>query len=194
MVAPVAPHSAYLNRQLGKWRKQTTQSFEASCLELRRGRNSFDSCQCQSPAANQNLTFSTLLLLDTQLSTTDQHVDFTRKERELVSTFDRLHSTQQMADDIPSLYLDRMRRFTSILIYTADLSHSEITLRDVPKLKYTLRLLVDNEEKELRKMDNQTWEPAQRLYAHAYLIGALSETCVPVEMHLRHPRCVSRFK
>ena len=69
-----------------------------------------------------------------------------------------------------------MQRFTSILIHTADLSHhSEITLQDVPKLKYTLRLLVDSEEKELRKVDNQTWEPAQHLYAHVSLMGALTK-------------------
>ena len=74
-----------------------------------------------------------------------------------------------MTDHTPSLYLDRMRRFTSVLIHTADHSHhSEITLQDVPKLKYTVRLLVDNEEKELRTTDNRTWEPTQRLYAHVF--------------------------
>ena len=69
-----------------------------------------------------------------------------------------------------------MRRFASILIHIADLSHhSEITLQDVPKLKYTLRLLVDNEEKKLQRMDNRTWEPAQRLYAYVSLMGALTK-------------------
>ena len=88
-----------------------------------------------------------------------------------------------------------MRRFTSILIHTADLTnHSEITLQDVPKLKYAPRLLVDNEEKELRRMDNWTWEPAQRLYAHVSLIGVLAKSRVHVEVHLRHPRCALRFK
>ena len=99
-----------------------------------------------------------------------------------------------MADDIPSLYLNRMRRFTSILIHTADLSHhSGITIQDVPKLKCMLRLLVDNEEKELRRMDNRTWEPAQRLYAHVSLMGILAKIRVHVEMHLRQPRSALRF-
>ena len=80
-----------------------------------------------------------------------------------------LDTSQQMADHTPSLYLDRMQLFTSILIQNADLSHhSEITLQDVPKLKYTLRLLVDNEERELQRMDNRTWEPAQRLYVPCF--------------------------
>ena len=71
-----------------------------------------------------------------------------------------------MADDPPSLYLDRTRRFTSLLAHTADLRHhTGIILHVVPKMKCTLRLLVDDEEKELQRMDNQTWEPAQPLYA-----------------------------
>ncbi len=74
-----------------------------------------------------------------------------------------------MANHTPSLYLDRMRLFTSILIHTADLSHHpEITIQDVPKLKYTLRLLVDNEVRELQRMDNRTWEPAQHLYVPCF--------------------------
>ena len=74
-----------------------------------------------------------------------------------------------MTDDSSSLYLDRTRRFVSILIHTADLSHhTEITLQDDPKLKYTLRLLVDSEERELRRIDNRTWEPTQRLYAPCF--------------------------
>ena len=75
-----------------------------------------------------------------------------------------------MTDDPPSLCLDRTRRFTSIWAYTADLGHhTEIILQDVPKLKYTLRLFVDNEERELQKEDKQTWAPAQRLYASPLL-------------------------
>jgi len=59
-----------------------------------------------------------------------------------------------------------MRRFTSIPAHTADLNHhTEITLPVVPKLKYTLRLLVDDEEKELQRLDNRTWEPVKPLYA-----------------------------
>ena len=150
--------------------------------------NLFDSCQCHQ----QPRTRTSLFRL---CSTSDQHVDFTRKEREPVSTLHSSHSTQRITDDIPSLYLDRMQRFTSISIHTADLSHhSEITLQDVPKLKHSLRLLVDSEEKGLRRMDNRTWEPVQRLYAHISLIGAPTKIRVHVEVHLRHPRCALRFK
>ena len=71
-----------------------------------------------------------------------------------------------MPDHTPSLYLDRMWRFTSILADTADLRHhTGITLQVVPKTKYTLRLLVDNEEREINRTNNRTWEPAQPLYA-----------------------------
>ena len=78
-----------------------------------------------------------------------------------------------MADRTPSLYLDRMRRFTSISARTADLRHhTGITLQVVPKMKYRLSLFVDNEEKELQRINNRTWEPAQPLYAPHF-----SETC-----------------
>ena len=128
-------------------------------------------------------------------STCDPHVDFTRKEREPVSTLQSSHSTLQIADHTLSLHLDRMQHFTSMLIHTANLSrYSEITLQDVPTLKYTLRLLVDNEEKELQRMDNRTWEPAQPLYAYVSLMSALTKICVHVEVHLRHPRCALSFK
>ena len=71
-----------------------------------------------------------------------------------------------MTDHTPSLYLDRMRRFTLILAHTADLRHHiGVTLQGAPKMKYTLRLLVDNEERGLRGTSNRTWEPAQPLYA-----------------------------
>jgi len=75
----------------------------------------------------------------------------------------------QIADHGPSLYLDRTRRFTSIPAHTADLSHhTEITLQVIPKLKYTLRLLVDNRERELLRVNNQTWEPTKPLYAPCF--------------------------
>ena len=64
----------------------------------------------------------------------------------------------------PSLYLDRMV-FTSISIHTSQFSyHTEITLQDVPRREYTLRLFVGNVETELQKNDNHTWTPAQRQY------------------------------
>jgi len=74
-----------------------------------------------------------------------------------------------MADNTPSLYLDRTRRFTSITVHTADLRHhTGITIQVVPKLKYALRLFVDNEERELQRINNRTWEPAQPLYAPGF--------------------------
>ena len=70
----------------------------------------------------------------------------------------------QMADDTPSLYLDSTRRFTSIWEHTADFEHhTGLTLQVVPKMKHTLRLLVDNEEKELQGINDRTWEPTQPL-------------------------------
>ena len=73
---------------------------------------------------------------------------------------------RQIADYAPSLYLDRTRRFTSLPAHTADLSrYTEITLQVVPKTKYELRLLVENEERELERINNRTWEPAKPLYA-----------------------------
>ena len=71
-----------------------------------------------------------------------------------------------MTDDLPSLYLDRTKRFISILVHAADLRHHiGVTLQAVPKMKYALRLLVDNEEREIQRTNNRTWEPVQPLYA-----------------------------
>ena len=79
-----------------------------------------------------------------------------------------------MADHTPSLSLDRMRRFTSISAPTADLRHhTGITLQVVPKMKHALRLLVDNEERTLRRINIGTWEPTQPLYALVSLIRTL---------------------
>jgi len=160
-VAPVAPIRAYLNRQLRRGPK-----FQVNPLKPAvRGRIGSPIRLTAVIVIGQPRTRFRALLLLLDISTSDQHGDFMRKEREPVSTLDTSRGTQQMADHTPSLYLDRMRLFTSILIHTADLSHhSEITLQDVPKLRYTLRLLVDNEERELQRIDNRTWEPAQRLY------------------------------
>jgi len=46
--------------------------------------------------------------------------------------------------------------------------HTDITLQVVPKLKYTLSLLVDDEERELQRIDDRTWEPAKPLYAPCF--------------------------
>ena len=67
----------------------------------------------------------------------------------------------QITDDPPSLYLDCTRHFTSIIVHTTHLRHhTVITLQVVPKTKYMLRLLVNNEERELWQINNQAWEPA----------------------------------
>ena len=63
-----------------------------------------------------------------------------------------------------------MRRFASIEVHTAHYTrHTEITLQDIPKLKYTLRLFIGNDERELRKEPNWTWTPAQRSYVPDFL-------------------------
>ena len=63
-----------------------------------------------------------------------------------------------------------MQRFTSIYIHTSHFSSlTEITLQDIPIRKYTLRLFVADVESELRKKDNYTWTPAQRLYVPCFL-------------------------
>ena len=56
-------------------------------------------------------------------------------------------------------------RFTTIYIHTSHFDkHTEITLQDVPNREYTLRLFVENVERELQKKDDYTWIPAQRQY------------------------------
>ena len=63
-----------------------------------------------------------------------------------------------------------MRPFASIWRYTADLAyHTEINLEDVPNREYTLRLFVEDEERELEKTGNRSWTPAERQYALCFL-------------------------
>jgi len=63
-----------------------------------------------------------------------------------------------------------VRRFTSIHIHPAHFGyHTEITLQDVLNQEYTLRLFVENVEKELQKKDNHTWTLAQRQYVLYFL-------------------------
>jgi len=67
----------------------------------------------------------------------------------------------------PSLYLDRAALRSNLYSrYTADLGyHTEITLKDVPNREYTLRLFVEDGERELQKTGNRSWTPARRQYA-----------------------------
>ena len=59
-----------------------------------------------------------------------------------------------------------VRRFTSIYIHTSHFSkQTDITLQDVPNREYTLRLFVENVERELQRKDDHTWTPVQRQYA-----------------------------
>jgi len=63
-----------------------------------------------------------------------------------------------------------VRRFASIEVYAAYYTqHTEITLQDIPRLKYTLRLFIGNDERDLRREDNWTWTPAQRSYVPYFL-------------------------
>ena len=58
-----------------------------------------------------------------------------------------------------------MQRFTSIYVHTSHFSkHTEITLQDVPNQEYTLRLFVENVERELQRKDDHIWTPVQRQY------------------------------
>ena len=75
-----------------------------------------------------------------------------------------------LADNTPSLYLDRAAlHFNSG--HTTNLGqHTEITLQDIPKLKLTPSLFVENEERELEQTDKQTWALIQPLYVTCLLI------------------------
>ena len=76
-----------------------------------------------------------------------------------------------LADNTPSLYLDRaVLPFNSG--HTTDFGpHIEITLPDIPKHRLTPRLLVENQERELRRKDNQTWALVEPLYVTCLLIA-----------------------
>ena len=65
----------------------------------------------------------------------------------------------------PSLYLDSAALHLNLHPYRSFwLTHTEIILHDVPNRAYTLRLFVENVEREVRTEDNHTWTPAQRPY------------------------------
>jgi hypothetical protein len=58
-----------------------------------------------------------------------------------------------------------VRLFTPIHVLAADFGQRpEIRLQEVPNREYSLRLFVDNVEKELQEENNRAWTPAQRLY------------------------------
>ena len=66
---------------------------------------------------------------------------------------------------IPKACIWTVRRFTSVEGHTTDFGHqADITLQDVPRVKYRLRLFVGSDERELDRQNNQTWTPVQRQY------------------------------
>ena len=68
----------------------------------------------------------------------------------------------------PSLYLDGAALHPSLHPYRSFNWHIEITLQDVPNREYTLRLFVENVERELQRKDNHIWTPAERQYVHYF--------------------------
>ena len=69
-----------------------------------------------------------------------------------------------MTNDTPSLYLDGVALNFNLDPFAHFGGHTEITLQDVPKLEYSLRLSVGNEKAKLQTKDNRTWTLAQRPY------------------------------
>jgi hypothetical protein len=124
------------------------------------------SCHLSSAIRTRQDKHDNTLLLDLHVFTSDQHGDFSIQERQPVSTLDG----SRRRSLISSKPLSRpYTTFTLIPAHTADLvHHTEIILPVIPRLKYSLRLLVDNEEKDLQRIDNRTWEPAKPLYAPCF--------------------------
>ena len=109
-----------------------------------------------------------LTSLSCPLSAATKHGHPTSQERNLVSTLD-CHSYLLSLITNLSLSLDRAR-FPSFSHHTTDLGyHTDITLKDVPDGQYTLRLFVENEEREVQKTADRSWTPAQRQYARSLL-------------------------
>jgi hypothetical protein len=64
-----------------------------------------------------------------------------------------------------------VRHFASIDVLTAHFrQHTEITFQDAPNREYTLRLFVDNVERELQCHGSHTWTPVPRPYV-PYLLS-----------------------
>ena len=87
-----------------------------------------------------------------------------------------------------------VRWFTAIFAYTADFGrHKEITLQGDLHRDYTLRLSIENEELELQTQDDRTWTPVRRPYVPCFSLHNPPDSCVCVEVFLRHPTCAQRF-
>ncbi len=97
-----------------------------------------------------------------------KHGDSRSQEREPVSTLDvwiALSAFSRAYQESKPITRPCVQRFTSIYIHTSHFSkNTEITLQDVPNRVYTLRLFVENVERELQRKDDHTWTPVQRQY------------------------------
>ena len=93
-----------------------------------------------------------------------------------------------------------MRRFAPIWRHTAHFAHHiDITLQNVPKREYTLRLLIGNQEIQVQQTADRFWTPIQPQYALSSLTTytrrrlcvsrdapAISPMLVNVQMRVGH--------
>ena len=63
-----------------------------------------------------------------------------------------------------------VRRFTSFGPVSLTRDNKEITLKDIPDLKYKLVLFVGSEAIDLQRKGNRTWAPVQ----HPYVLSLLT--------------------
>ena len=68
-----------------------------------------------------------------------------------------------------SLYLDGAALHSNLDPYRLFRTTKEITVQDIPDLKYKLELFVGSEPIELQRTDNRTWAPVQRPYALRFI-------------------------
>ena len=79
-----------------------------------------------------------------------------------------------------------MRRFASIWPYITNLArNTDITLQYVPNREYTLRLFVEDEEIELRKIGKQSWTPS-RVLSVCRDISSIPTMRVELQMRTGH--------
>jgi len=78
----------------------------------------------------------------------------------------------------PSLHLECAALHFSH-VHTAHFSqHTDITLKEVPNREYTLRLFVENVERELERKNNLTWTPAQHQYVPYFVANTYTHWCM----------------
>ena len=103
------------------------------------------------------------------LSQLTKHGDSANQERSPVSTLDGWPGI--LADSTPKPVSRPCGASLQFKSYADFGQHTEITLQDIPKYRLTLRLFVENEEKELQRKDNQTWALVQRACVICLLIA-----------------------